>query len=612
MGAHSKASFHINIVISPRPTFQRSYLSTKLFGMMSAASYSREADHISAQESQFSELIAIIGMPRSGTTLAASIFDAHPHTVTCYEPWNLNSGAELSPEMTPEELITRFKLKRNPEANIFVLKETTIDLNGFQWLTRFLRYNAGQHRIRVVWSLRCYRHTYLSFVEGARRWWGHDDMEIGVDGYNRWVYRARMSTAALLRLYQEFPGVVYSYEAVTANPAEYLPSLMSGIGLEFSAQQLDYGRHISADQVMGDMDLKKSLRPISSSSVDKREQEWKEHEEVLAVSSGDSLRRTLDEFWQTVHSRALVGGTVPAQIFPPNLLSSNDRSGAANMTQPPPGHEYRSVMSSQEEWEKFASENPVIFNNTLISDTGHSIAKNGFSFRGKPVAPSQMDASSDNYREGFLHAGLNSRKRAVLAELHRHLLIRKMNEQAARVYAPEAFGGFADYLSATFPLFRGSEYIPDADQQRKLAPIEHQDLAALGYVDNSFDYVLVNDIFEHVPRLQPVLSEIARVLAPRGVLFATFPFAIKSEDHLIKARLLDDGSIDYLMEPEYHEDPVDEQGVLVFQLPGWNILRECKELGFEQASMVFLSSPARGILDGNISGIMVLKAQKSS
>ena len=220
-----------------------------------------------------------------------------------------------------------------------------------------------------------------------------------------------------------------------------------------------------------------------------------------------------------------------------------------------------------------------------------------------------MDASSDNYRESFLHAGLNSRKRAVLAELHRQLRIRQMNEQAARVYAPEAFGGFADYLSATFPLFRGSEYIPDADQQQKLAPIEHQDLAELGYVDRSFDYVLVNDIFEHVPRLQPVLSEISRVLAPQGVLLATFPFAIKSEEHVVKALLLDDGSIDYLAEPEYHEDPVDEQGVLVFQLPGWNILRECEVLGFAQASMVFLSSPARGILDGNISGIMVLKAQ---
>lgn len=107
-------------------------------------------NEVSRSNQPFNEIIAIIGLPRSGTTLATSVFDAHPFTVACYEPWNRVSGAQLSPEQTPEDLIARFNLNAVPDANIFVVKETTVDFNSIQWLTKFLQHNAKTHRVQIV------------------------------------------------------------------------------------------------------------------------------------------------------------------------------------------------------------------------------------------------------------------------------------------------------------------------------------------------------------------------------------------------------------------------------------------------------------------------------
>src|SRR5690606_31019763 len=128
------------------------------------------------------------------TTLATSVFDAHPYSVACYEPWNRVKGADLSAELTPEDLIARFDLNPAPDANIFVVKETSVDARCIKWLAQFLQFNASTHRVQIVWSLRNYRHNYLSFVEGAREWWGHTDMDAGAEGYTRWVERARQGT----------------------------------------------------------------------------------------------------------------------------------------------------------------------------------------------------------------------------------------------------------------------------------------------------------------------------------------------------------------------------------------------------------------------------------
>jgi hypothetical protein len=50
------------------------------------------------------------------------------------------------------------------------------------------------------------------------------------------------------------------------------------------------------------------------------------------------------------------------------------------------------------------------------------------------------------------------------------------------------------------------------------------------------------------------------------------------------------------MEPEYHGNPLDPQGSLVFSIPGWDILDAARASGFAVAEMVAMSSRRYGIV----------------
>lgn len=90
---------------------------------------------------------------------------------------------------------------------------------------------------------------------------------------------------------------------------------------------------------------------------------------------------------------------------------------------------------------------------------------------------------------------------------------------------------------------------------------------------------------------------------------STFPFTY-GETGLVRARLKD-GAIEHLAEPEYHGNPADpENGSLVFEVPGWDILKKSRAAGFSRAEMVYLSSFERGIAALDASGIMVLRCYK--
>lgn len=551
---------------------------------------------------QFNEIVAIIGLPRSGTTLATSVFDAHPFSVACYEPWNRVKGTDLSPEQTPEDLVARFDLNPAPNANIFVVKETSVDHKSIQWLTKFLEYNAKSHRVQIVWTLRNYRHNYLSFVEGAREWWGHKDMETGAEGYTQWVERSRNGTVSLLGLYQKYPGAIYTYESLAEDAPMTLPRLMEALGLQFYPHQVDYLQHYSPKQVRGDVSMSKNPRPISNESMKKRETEWAKHHQELAGSDGDALRQQLDQFWQSIQERVVLAGEIPKALIPDRLRSLVLR----------PGHEYRETFSSKEEWVEFKLENAAIIDRGIIEKFAASIMRTGLKFLDKTVKPTELELVDGDYRNSFVHEGLASRNRALVVELLRAFMGRKIGPKKIRIYAPGARSGLVRLLTKHFPKLQTSEDLRSTEQSKESATLEHQDLAALTYKEASFDFVVMDDIFQIVPNLDKVLREVHRVLAPSGVLFATFPFAIDSEEHLIKATQNTDGSIHYLPAQEDQQDPIDEQRAVVFQIPGWNILKECRDIGFVDAEFVFLCSPTRGMLASDVSGLMILRAEKAA
>ena len=271
------------------------------------------------------------------------------------------------------------------------------------------------------------------------------------------------------------------------------------------------------------------------------------------------------------------------------------------------GPEFRSELASSAEWRAFLQAHPDCILRQFIEQTATRIAANGFyfGFEDRQVAAAEMHVAGKNYRETFAFHGINARQRAVLDELLRHL--GTIPAASCRIYSPEALSDFALLLRGRFARFIGSEYSQDAALRHDLYPIAVESLLDLSLPPDRLDAVLVNDVFEHIPDIPRALAQICRVLRPGGALLSTFPFAAFSQEGHVKAVETAAGTR-LLTEPEFHQDPLSARGALVYQIPGWNILDDCRRAGYADAKMVYIFSEQRGIIAPDVGGIFVLRA----
>lgn len=227
---------------------------------------------------------------------------------------------------------------------------------------------------------------------------------------------------------------------------------------------------------------------------------------------------------------------------------------------------------------------------------------------GDHLPPDSLSIQGTNYRETLESRGCLSRNRAVMVVLeHCYSTLRQL--QASDVYLAEAISGFAGRMRQLLPKLTLSEYLQGANQDVLVGQVTDQNLENLTYATASFDVVITNEVFEHVEQLPLALSEIARVLKPGGRLVASCPLAFGQYESIVKARRdPDTGTIDFLSEPDYHGDPVrPEQGAVVFQIPGWDLLDQLKHAGFSDAAFHLVCSWKHGVLGHDIPGVLVLE-----
>jgi SAM-dependent methyltransferase len=106
-----------------------------------------------------------------------------------------------------------------------------------------------------------------------------------------------------------------------------------------------------------------------------------------------------------------------------------------------------------------------------------------------------------------------------------------------------------------------------------------QDVTRTTFADESFDLIVSSDVLEHVPDLERAFSEMRRVLKRGGACVFTVPTHDATQR---RAALQPDGSVLHLLDPEYHSDPLNPEGILAF----WNLgfdLQEC----FAAAGLTF-------------------------
>lgn len=201
-----------------------------------------------------------------------------------------------------------------------------------------------------------------------------------------------------------------------------------------------------------------------------------------------------------------------------------------------------------------------------------------------------------NWRERLICplSGLNNRMRASV-----HLFETECGPyDESPIYISEQIAPLFKYFVAHYSNVTGSEYlgkgfIPGTSNS---SGIRHEDLTNLSFENDSFDYFLSFDCFEHIPNYQKSFNECFRVLAPGGCMFFSVPFASNSLPNIIRAQESADGTIEHLMEPEYHGDPMSKDGCLCFQYFGWEMLEELKEAGFKDAYAMLYWSKDFGYL----------------
>lgn len=203
-----------------------------------------------------------------------------------------------------------------------------------------------------------------------------------------------------------------------------------------------------------------------------------------------------------------------------------------------------------------------------------------------------------NWRERLIcpDTGLNNRMRAAV-----HLFEAECGPYShSRLYLSEQVAPLYRYFAAHYANVTGSEFLGEdfAPGSCNPAGIRHEDLIRLSFGDAAFDYFLSFDCFEHIPAYRAAFGESCRVLAPGGTLFFSVPFVPDAEGNLIRARKTANGSIEHLLEPEYHGDPLNSGGCLCFQHFGWEMLNELKETGFRDAYAMLYWSRGFGYLGG--------------
>jgi len=215
-----------------------------------------------------------------------------------------------------------------------------------------------------------------------------------------------------------------------------------------------------------------------------------------------------------------------------------------------------------------------------------------------------------NWREHLRcpSCGLNNRMRAAI-QIFEQVCVPQIGDA---IYISEQKTPLFGWLVQNYQNVSGSEYlggkIPYGHRDKD--GIRNETLTELTFSDNSFNYILSFDVFEHIPDYLPAFRECLRCLKPGGVLVFSVPFQRNSDMTIVRARVLPNGEVENILPPEYHGDPLNSEGVLCFYHFGWDLLYQLRTIGFTSATSQLYWSRELGYL-GREQIIFMAKKSKS-
>ena len=169
-----------------------------------------------------------------------------------------------------------------------------------------------------------------------------------------------------------------------------------------------------------------------------------------------------------------------------------------------------------------------------------------------------------------------------------------------RLWNLEAQGPLHDSFRASLSLnYLASEYVsPGLASGITRGGVLHVDVHRTHFPTAHLDVVVSSDVLEHVPRPLEALHEIHRILRVGGVHIFTVPFFAHRFETEQRAVEDSNHTVRYLLPALYHDDPLREDGALVYQIFGIELLCQLERMQFP-STLIRVYSPAYGILGEN-------------
>lgn len=207
----------------------------------------------------------------------------------------------------------------------------------------------------------------------------------------------------------------------------------------------------------------------------------------------------------------------------------------------------------------------------------------------------EFNAAYHWFRDHLLCSGCGSipRERALSLILSRHF----PNWRELTIHESSPGGrGLSVKLKQLCPGYIASQFFIAEPPGAEINGFRNENLEKQTFADGSLDIVISQDVMEHVNDPSAVFKEVARTLKPGGAYLFTTPTYKELVTSERRARYLPDGGVEHLAEPEYHGNPIDNEGSLVTFHFGYDLAQIAQESSSMNVEVVRFHDPYHGIL----------------
>jgi len=100
------------------------------------------------------------------------------------------------------------------------------------------------------------------------------------------------------------------------------------------------------------------------------------------------------------------------------------------------------------------------------------------------------------------------------------------------------------------------------------------------------------------------LKESYRILSDNGILLVSVPFFI-ADEYTVRRAEFSNGTIKHKEPAVYHQNPLSQEGALVFYDLGWDFIEMLKQTGFQDAFLLDYYNLNNGHIGDGIQHIIV-------